>query len=111
MFSLKFADVELGVCRKELNSDIPPTHGYPQQVEYDFGDFGHGDEEGGFVKILVTIQNYGDAALADNAAADVENVAATSRRRTGLKKRKRRHLEVFDGGFSDKILSSHSQTQ
>ena len=32
MFSLTFADVELGVCRKELNSDIPPTHGYPQQV-------------------------------------------------------------------------------
>ena len=55
MFSLKFADVELGVCRKELNSDIPPTHGYPQQVEYDFGDFGHGDEEGGVEKILMVM--------------------------------------------------------
>lgn len=31
-FSLIFADVELGVCGKELNSDIPFAHGYPQQV-------------------------------------------------------------------------------
>ena len=50
---LIFADVELCVCGKELNSDIPSAHGYPQQVvmmmimmmiiDYDGGNFDHCD--------------------------------------------------------------------
>ena len=74
MFSWKFADVELGVCRKELNSDIPPAHGYPQQVVIIMMlilvD----------LKILVSVNNYhcdDDPAKNNEADVDVGDVAAT----------------------------------